>query len=92
MFEFSGHFLPSTAAHCQHCMPETNGNGANTANVTKITATAANSALFIVLIMARCGETINTVPRPHKYSIHSIILYVLLRHYIGHCVQNTTEF
>ena len=73
MFELSGHFLPSTAAHCQHCMPETNGNGAKNANVTKIAA-AANSALLIVLnlIIAIYGAKINTVP-DHTCT-HTIIL------------------
>ena len=71
MFELSGHFLPSTAAHCQHCMPETNGNGAKNANVTKITV-AANSALLIVLIIAIYGAKINTVP-DHACT-HTIIL------------------
>ena len=52
MLELSGHFLPSTAAHCQHCILDTNGGrGANAANNVRI---AANFALFIVLIVKSC--------------------------------------
>ena len=48
MLELSGHFLPSTAAHCQHWMPDTAaGASAATNNVT----IAVNLALNIVLIV-----------------------------------------
>ena len=47
MLELSGHFLPSTAAHCQHWMPDTAaGASAATKNIT----IAVNLALNIVLI------------------------------------------